>query len=1050
MNMKAYLAMGSLCAGLALGAMSVPAWAADPTPPPDQPAQSSQPGQPGAAPATTQTPPPSTASGNGSVSELVVTGSLIKKSNFTSPTPMDVITHEQALITGQADTAQLLQLSAVAASGEQINNSLSGFGGFAGGAGSNTLSLRGLGSDRTLILIDGERLGPAGVSGFVGPVDLNTIPTSIIDHVEFLKDGASSIYGSDAVAGVVNIITKQNQDGGEIHVYGNPSEYGGGNTYQIDGSFGKTWDKGYVSVGFDWYRQNALTSAERPETDCQRDDVTAGGRSADIIDPTTGQDKCFGVNQGNEIVNGVDDLSLPFANFFIPSKGTVAGSGFATAAGMPGINLNGFQATGLQICGALVCPPGPAPGMINTAATRTSLALQTENSPDFEKTDILSPVSRYTVTLRGGYNLGAHTQVYGSFMFNQRDSSQTNGGQFFDSVNPTNAGNPGFGAPLVVLPLLDTDNQTVNYYRGVIGIKGDLPNLWTLNNWTYDVYGQASYNDAYYTTEFTPTDRANSVFGAGSSAPGANTLGPNGASCNVNAVAPGSGPIGRGNETMAALEPGKACVPINLFQAASTGLTPAQQAFLFVQEQGHTTYLQTYMNASATGNLFNLPAGPVGAAIGFYLDRESLYDNPGTDSDEDNLFNLSSSGITQGSEETEQVFGELSIPIAKNLPLIKSLNVDLSDRYSNYNSFGGDNTYKASFAWEVTDWFEVRGTYGTSFRAPTLFEQFLAPVTFFQNQLGLDPCINFATSGVSATVQKNCASLGIPGNFPGGAESATINEGGGSTLKPETSDSETIGVVFTPRLWGQSFSLAVDYYDFDIDNEITEFGATNIVAQCMEATNFPANPFCSLFTRDLTPGTTNFQAITSVDDDFVNVAKQLDQGLDVDVQTRLRINDEWKASVEANLDWTFLNTTTLLGESTTDFLGTIGEPTFDGNVNMRLDHGPWSFDWYLFMVGASNDSAFSGGNTVVNFRGTGQTVTAEFSAPFYTTSTISVERRFDKFTIHAGIKNLFNATPPNISVGDDIQNRTGTIPFAGISQYDLIGRSFFLDVSAKF
>jgi len=1049
MNMRAVFAVGSLCAGLVLGVVSTPTWAADQTPAPDQPAQSSQPGQPGAAPPTTEKPPPASGAGNGSVSEVVITGSLIKKSTFNSPTPMDVITHEQALITGNADTAQLLQLSAAAASGEQINNSLSGFVNFPGGAGANTLALRGLGAQRTLILVDGERLGPAGIGGFVGPVDLNTIPSSIIDHVDFLKDGASSIYGSDAVAGVVNIITKKNQDGGDLQVYGNPSQYGGGNTYEVDGSYGKTWDKGYINVGFDWYRQNAVTAAERPDTDCERDLVTAGGKSADIVDPTTGKDKCFGVQFSGEFV-GIEDLDLAdagYGNIYIPNKSAVAGGGFALGAGSPGLDLNGFQAAGLQICGTFVCAPGAATSTINTAATRASMALIPGTTPDFEKADILSPVSRYTATFNGGYNLSAHTQVYGSFMFNQRDSAQTTAAQLFSAVDPTNAGNPGFGFPLVVLPELLTDTQTVNYYRGVIGIKGDLPNLWTLNNWTYDVYGQASYDDAYYKTEVTPTDRANAVFGAGSDTPG-NTLGANGASCNVNAVTPG-GVAGPGNETMAALEPGTPCVPVNVFQALTTGLTPAQQRFLFVTEQGHTTYLQTYVNASTTGNLFNLPAGPVGAAVGFYLDRESIYDNPGPDSDENNIFNQSSSGITQGSEHTEQVFGELNIPILKNLPLIKALNIDLSDRYSNYNSFGGDNTYTANFSWQVTDWFQVRGSYGTNFRAPTLFEQFLAPTTGFEEQFQIDPCINYATSGVNPTVQKNCASLGIPGDYAGTNGSATVSSGGGSGLKPETSDSESIGVVFTPRLWGQSFSVAVDYYDFDIDNEVTQFGASNIIGQCMEATNFPANPFCQLFTRDLTPGTTNYQGITSVEDNFVNVAKQIDQGMDVDVQTRLRINDDWKASIDANLDWTFYNSTVLLGESATNLLGSIGEPGFDGNVNWRLDHGPWSFDWYLFMVGQSSDTPFSD-TVLTNFRGTGQTVTAQYSASFYTTSTIAVERRFDKFTIHAGIKNLFNQEAPNISEGDDIQNRLGTIASGGVSQYDLIGRSFYLDVDAKF
>jgi iron complex outermembrane receptor protein len=251
MKVKAFLAVGSLCAGLIGGAICAPAWAQ--TQPSGQ-TQSSQPGQPGAAPASS--------SGSGSVGEVVVTGSRIKTTTFNSPDPLTVITAEQAELSGGVDTAQILQLSAVAANAQQINNYFTGFV-TTGGPGANTLSLRGLGSDRTLFLIDGQRLGPAGVGGTVGPIDLNVIPESMIDRIEILKDGASSIYGSDAVAGVVNIITKTDQDGGQIHAFANPSQGGGGEIYQINGSWGKTFDKGYISVGFDYYRQDELKLSQR-------------------------------------------------------------------------------------------------------------------------------------------------------------------------------------------------------------------------------------------------------------------------------------------------------------------------------------------------------------------------------------------------------------------------------------------------------------------------------------------------------------------------------------------------------------------------------------------------------------------------------------------------------------------------------------------------------------------------------------------------------------------------------------------------------------------
>ena len=146
--------------------------------------------------------------------EIVITGSRIREpANFTSPDPIQVITSEQSTARGLSDTSSILQQSTIAANATQINNNFSGFV-VNGGAGVNTVSLRGLGADRTLVLVDGQRVGPAGVSGTVGSVDLNTIPATMLDHVDILKDGSSSIYGSDAVAGVVNIVTKKNFDGG--------------------------------------------------------------------------------------------------------------------------------------------------------------------------------------------------------------------------------------------------------------------------------------------------------------------------------------------------------------------------------------------------------------------------------------------------------------------------------------------------------------------------------------------------------------------------------------------------------------------------------------------------------------------------------------------------------------------------------------------------------------------------------------------------------------------------------------------------------------------
>jgi len=1026
--MRAYKALfvtSCLCSGLLLASVAAPAWAQ--TQPSGQ-TQSSQPGQPGVAPPTQKSNTTSGAS-EGSVGEVVVTGSRIKTTTFNSPDPLTVITAEQAELTGGVDTAQILQLSAVAANAVQINNYFTGFV-TTGGPGANTLSLRGLGADRTLFLINGQRLGPAGVGGTVGPIDLNVIPESMIDHIEILKDGASSIYGSDAVAGVVNIITKTNQDGGQIHVFGNPTEGGGGETYQVSGSYGKTFDKGYISVGFDYYRQNELRLSQRPWLNCSRDLATENGKSADIIDPATGQSKCW-----NEIANAVEDLDS-YTPVYRASPSAVAGGGLL------GTDLNGWQNVGLTNAWYNAGIPG-FPQLTN-AQIRASRGLEPENNSLFEQNDAISPVSRYTFTMFGGYDITPHMQVYGSVMLNQRDSAQNLYDQFFvEPVNPYNSFNSaGFGYPVPIIQQAAPATQTVDYGRFVLGVKGDLPNFANLTNLTYDLYGQYSRSDGSYTQEYQKTDRVNATAGIDPSNPTA--------ACSVNATIGGSTP-GPGNETMAMAEPGVACVPINYFEAAAVGhFTPAEYAFLYTNERGHTTYDQGYVEGSVTGNLFTLPAGPVGAAVGFHIRREAIDDNPGQDFVNNNVYNYSTSGVTEGAETVEEGFGELKVPIVKDVPFIYALNVDLSGRYSNYSDFGGQGTYKGTVDWKLTNWIAARATYGTAFRAPALYELYLGNQTGYYGQVGTDPCIDWATSGVSPVIQKNCAAQGIPGTYSAAnASSITVLSGGGAGhLQAETAQTETVGILLTPSIGDRHLNLSVDYYSYDIDNQIAQFGPANILTQCYGSTTFPNNPYCSLFTRNLTPGPSEY-AITQIDNDYVNLNKELDQGIDVTLEYRSQLPYGVKLTTTADLTWTLYSNTFLLGGSTDNYLGTIGYPRFDGNLDWRFDYGPWTFNWQLFMIGHSSDNPFTA-TTIPDYRGTTETVNTNYVTPFYTTSDVSLRRKFDKFTVDFGVKNVFNEAPPAISYDDSFEAHNIGTTTAAVSQYDLIGRSYYVGITATF
>jgi iron complex outermembrane receptor protein len=950
-------------------------------------------------------PPPKPSSTSTEVSGVVVTGSRVKATSYNSPSPITVISGEQAALTGAVDTAGLLQQSSAANGYYQINNAYTGYN-VTGGDGTNTLNLRGLGSNRTLILIDGQRMGPAGVGGTVQAVDLNTIPSSIIDHVEELLDGASSIYGSDAVAGVVNIITKKNLDGGVIDIIGNPSEEGGANTYDVNGAWGKTFDRGYFNAGFDFYQQGALRNSQRPYLACERDLATyPGGKSADVIDPATGRAKCWNL-EGPDVIDYADD------DFYKSAPGTVGGTG------PMGLNIPGYAVVGLP--------------QASVADTRASFAQFPYAPEQYEQGTALSPVTRYTLTAAGGFNLTPHAQIYGTLLLNQRDSLQDTPAQFFGLLNPDYPTNPGFGFPEPIIPFLSQSSQRVNYERAVLGVKGDLPTFFGLSGWTYDLYGQVSASQGSYTAMYALNDRVNATTGAGA--------GTNG--CDPTAIAP----YGYGS-TMADLEPGVACVPTDFFQDVAQGyMSPSEMAFLFKKETGHTTYNQYYVDGSANGNLVKLPAGDVTAAVGFELRREEIDDTPPPDVVDGNAYNTTVAGVTKGAEESEEIYGELNVPVIKNVPFIESFDADISGRISHYGNYGTNGTFKLGLTWRVNDWLRLEATDSTAFRAPALYEQYLANQSGFYDQTVVDPCVNYGTTSVSANVKANCAAQGLPNNFEPTAPSAEVFTGGGPGLKPETALDQTVGFVLTPKIWNLNLQVAVTYWSYDITNEITDFGAANIIYQCYNSPNL-SSPFCSLFApRTTDPASQYYQSFTTINDDYVNVARQIDQGLDLNVRYIRDLPWDNKLTVDGSFSWTFYSATSLLGGSSTNYLGQVGEPAFVGNINFKIDHGPWTINYYLDLVGKSSDNDFNP-QYDYNYLDTGQTVHLNHTAPLYTLSDLSIRRKLDTITLTVGIKNLFNQEPPEYA-SEGFQYRQGTVPLA--SQYDLVGRSYFVNLSKKF
>ncbi len=226
--------------------------------------------------------------------EIVVTGSRIRRSVFNSPDPLTVIDPELEQKAGRNETAEILQNAPVAAGSFQITPLLSA-GAFVtdGGVGTQTLSLRGLGAERTLVLLNGRRAGPAGTRGAVNSFDLNVIPSAAIQSVEIVKTGASSVYGSDAIAGVANLLTRKTTDGLDLRAFHSAPFKDGGENYSLSAVYGKDFGRGHVLAGVDFTHRSELERGDRSYLTCPEEFITfRDGTRADIVDPRTGEPRC--------------------------------------------------------------------------------------------------------------------------------------------------------------------------------------------------------------------------------------------------------------------------------------------------------------------------------------------------------------------------------------------------------------------------------------------------------------------------------------------------------------------------------------------------------------------------------------------------------------------------------------------------------------------------------------------------------------------------------------------------------------------------------------
>lgn len=961
------------------------------------------------------------------IEEIVTTGSRIRKDTFSSAAPMDVILTEEAAVRGISDVATMLQTTTVAAGSPQVTAASSAIYVENGGLGTSTISMRGLGANRTLVLLNGRRAGPSGVQGSVSAFDLNAIPLSAVERVEVLKDGASSIYGSDAVAGVINIITKKTDGFGFEAFVSQPTESGGEQT-RINGSWGKEFDRGYFRATADYNKTDILQRRDREFFDCEEDyvfDLETGDR-ADLIDPRTGKYLCNDLPWGHvwvydyaeSFADGTTNVGPPSYLLQYDFDGHLAANGLPPLAEPTNPNH-------------MTTPEGWYPIRQGDALSNSLYDAQ----HPLHGTQTLVPESEVmTLFLEAEYELDDNVTAYSELLLNRRETDNIGYRQIWTYMYNYDSADLGWGSdPFAqgwtgaqwLSPLSITDHSDsrveIDYSRIVLGIKGETESF--LSGWNWDLSFQYSKSDGDYIDDQVYTDALEYAFWRTASCAGEVT------------------PIS-----------GTTCVDIDWLDPNFLAGDIPQNAkdFLFGVDKGNTEYTQWSVEGFMTGDIFEMPAGTAAMAVGFHYREDEIEDVPGDIVLSSNAWQSAAAGITKGDDSTVAVFAEVDIPLLSGKTMVEYLDFNASVRYTDVDSYGDDTTYKVGMNWALTDSFRLRSTFGTSFRTPALYELYLADQTSFISARNADPCINWESKledgFISQRTAQNCQADGIPPDHIATVSATVLTGGGAGVLTAETSEATTFGMVWQPNF--AELSLSIDYFDILVEDEVDKIGGRSIVAGCYDSPFFPDEPLCDQFTRS-GPEAALPNAILTISDQFINVSKQQIRGIDFAAQLTHEVGS-W-GTMTYNTQWTrnLEDTVALFDNTEEDLSGLAGHPETVGNLYVTLNKEAWSFYWGIDYIGSTDNRDHFGFDTVNSSEGDPVGIDLKADSVMY--HSLSGSYMFDNgITARIGVANLTDERPPRMtarSTGNEV-NVLGEVAF--YSQYDWLMRRYFLNVTMEF
>lgn len=768
---------------------------------------------------------------------IEVTGSRIKRVETETSQPVFSLSRQDIQAQGLTSVGDVIQN--LSANGSALNTTFNN-----GGDGETRVSLRNLGSNRTLVLVNGHRW--VGGTGLGGAVDLNTIPTAMVERIEVLKAGASSLYGSDAIAGVVNVILRTDYTGAEANAYLGQFSQGDGTRQSYDFTLGQSGDRFSAMFGAGYVKEEPVMAGDRP--------ISAT--------PTDGTGIAFGsstIPGGRYSVCLSDDFS----------------AGFCSVQGRPDGSSGQFTYD---------------PGTSGTDwRARTSSDLYNFAPDNY----LLTPQERKSIFGRANLQLTDDVSFFIQGTYNNRRSEQllapmpivlgtgpganTQSQQLF--ISKYNIYNPfGYDVSRIQRRATETGGRSFNQSVDTFGLSSGLEGSFSLGDryFSWDagmVYGRNDENDTTY--------------GLFNVLALKNALGPSMLDTNGNPVCvttPGD---------LTSVIPG--CVPLNLLSNGGITQDMLDYSTFVAHDSGGYKMKQYY--ADVSGDLFQLQGGMLGFAFGVEKRTEDGFSQPDA---------LIASGNTTGNATTptsggysvKESYLEFLIPLLKDVSFAKELSFDVATRWSNYSNFGDTLNSSFGFKWRPIEDLLVRGNWAEGFRAPSILELFQGVSDSFPSIS--DPCsttFGGKYNSLTPEQQARCTAQGVPpGGYDQGNAQIRISVGGNPNLQPETSTTKTLGFVWSPSFIN-GFDVSVDWWQINLKNAVSTPGGQFILDQCILN---GIQAYCDLYTRQPSGG-----QITDLRATNTNIGALRNEGWDLTSNYRLPETSWGKFSF--TLDLTYMS-----------------------------------------------------------------------------------------------------------------------------------------------